>query len=264
MSTPTFDLNQVLDIQKDYLTKVTSESQDPNSTSVIQNIQTNLTNMRNNYNNANLTTDNLITQQDKVMDIVSTEKQRLEQKKKSVDAVIYGQNRAVDLTDSARLRQSAYTRLLLIFIFTLGAFVLIIILSRSFPFIPQTVFDILSIIVISIGIYTGIYTFLDIQSRSNMNFNELNLPAIKNKDLGNTKLDNDNEVSLLDVININGCIGSDCCGPFTRWDEGNAICRAVTLNGFTTMNLAYNEGDLSKMKINADGPYEFSNYSPIK
>jgi len=98
-----------------------------------------------------------------------------------------------------------------------------------------------------------------------MNFNELDLPGLNNSVAGNTVASGTGSGSLLDLINVNGCIGSDCCGTNTEWDQGNSLCKSLPkLSGFTTMNLAYINGDLSNMKVSANSPYEFSDYVPIK
>jgi len=258
MSNPNIDLNGALNIQKDYLVNLKGQSQDPLSAPIIDNIQKNLQSLYGDYTNSNKTTDGILTQQSNVLNIVNMENQRLQDKKDSVDKILTGKKRAADLNNSARLRQNAYTNLLIIFIITLGLFIGIIILSRTFPFIPQSIFDILSIIVISIGIFTGMYLFLDIQTRSKINYDELDLPGINKPVEGNTVATSTDTGNLLDLININGCMGSDCCGPNTTWDEGNSRCNSVSISGFTTMNLAYNKSEISKITPNS--AFEFSNY----
>jgi hypothetical protein len=258
MSNPIIDLNGVLNVQKDYLLNLKSQSQNSASAGVISDIQTNLQNLYGDYTNSNQTTDGLLTQQTNVLNIVNTENQRLEDKKDSVDKILTGKKRAADLNNSARLRQNAYTNLLIVFIITLGLFIGIIILSRTFPFIPQSIFDILSIIVISIGIFVGIYLFLDIQTRSKMNYDQLDLPGINKNVAGNTLATGTDTGNLLDLINISGCVGSDCCGPNTTWDQGNSKCSSVSISGFTTMDVAYNKSELSKITPNS--AFEFSNY----
>jgi hypothetical protein len=265
-SNPYVDLTGVLNVQKDYLGSVKTQSQDPNSSAIINTIQSNLSNMYDNYQKSNVTTDDVITKQNKMIDITNTEKKRLLDKKQSVDNIIQGQKRALELNNSNRLRQHSYTNLLVILIVTLALFVGIMILSSYFPMVPQTIFDILSIIVISIGIYLSVYQFLDIQSRNNMNFNELNLAPLSNKNAGNTIALSPGKGSLLDLISGTGCIGQECCGPNTVWDNGNSVCNSMSiLSGFTTMSFAYEKGDLSSMaNVNADGPYEFDAYTPVK
>jgi hypothetical protein len=271
------DVNGLLQVQKDYLTVLKDKSQDPNSAPIVSNIQTNLTATYNDYNAANVTTDGLLTHQNEVLDIIGNEKKRLEDKKNSVDTVIFGQKRAVELNNSNRLKQNAYNYLIVIFLITLGAFIAIILLSRYLTIVPQIVYDLLSIIVISVGIYFIVLNFFDIQSRSNMNFNELDLAPLPNAVAGNTvaKSSSDTSSDLLQLINVNGCVGAECCGPNTLYDQSNNICILRTGTGtgtatsttrapFTTMDFAYKVGELPNKKISVNTPYEFTNYVPIR
>jgi len=250
---PYVDLNGVLNIQKDYLGNLSAS--DPDSAAVIRQIQSNLSNMYTDYAAANTSTDSALTRQKEVLDIVNAEKKRLQDKKQGVDNAAFGQKRAVELNNSNRLKQNSYTNLLIILIITLVLFVGIMIASNYLTFIPQVVFDLLSIIVISVGIYIALYSFLDIQGRNNMNFNQLDLAGMNNSIAGNSKAAGAGGPKNL-ITGDFGCVGSDCCGPATIWDQGNNICK----QGFTTMSFSYNTGDITK--VAANGPYEFDDYVP--
>ena len=255
MSYPYVDLNGVLNIQQDYLGNLSAS--DPKSAAVINQIQQNLSHMYTDYAAANASTDSTLTRQQDVIDIVNSEKNRLQAKQQGVDNAAFGQKRAVELNNSNRLRQNSYTNLLIILIITLSLFVGIMIASNYLTFVPQVVFDILSIIVISVGIYIALYSFLDIQSRNNMDFNQLNLPGLKNSTAGNTIAAGAGSSTNL-ITGSTGCVGSDCCGPKTNWDQENSIC----VQGFTTMSFSYNKGDIAK--VSANSPYEFEDYVPAK
>jgi uncharacterized membrane protein len=262
MSYPYVDLSGVLTVQKDYLANLKNQSQDPNSSSIITNLQSNLSNMYNDFTKANVSTDGVITNQNQMLDIVNSEKKRLLDKKQSVDTALYSQKRAVELNESNRLKQNSYTNLLIVFIITLVLFIGITVLSNTLTFVPQTVFDLLSIIVISLGIYIGIVTYLDILSRNNMNFNELNLGSLENNKAGNTVASGSGGISNL-LSGLEGCVGSDCCGPNTVWDQGNGICKSISIvSPFTTMSFAQQNGDISS--VSANSAYEFLDYLPIR
>jgi hypothetical protein len=247
------DLNGVLNIQKDYLGNLNASD-----TSDIKN---ELSKLYNAYSVANVSTDSAITRQREVIDIVNAEKQRLEQKKQSVDNAVFGQKRAVELNNSNRIKQNSYTNLLIILIITLCLIIGIIMASKQFTFIPQIVFDLLTIIVISISIYVSLYSFLNIQSRNNMNFNELDLPGLKNSTAGNSIARGVSGPKNL-ITGDMGCMGNDCCGPLTEWDQENGVCIPITTQGFTTMTFPYNKGDINH--IAANSPYEFDKYVPSK
>jgi hypothetical protein len=201
-----------------------------------------------------------------MLNIVNTEQHRLQDKKSSIDNAITGQKRMIELNNSNRLRQQSYTKILVIFIIVLVLFVGIIMLSKALPFIPQVVFELLSIIIISIGIYMALYTYLDIQSRNNMNFDELDIPGLNNTALGNTIATGKGSGSLSNLLyGTNLCVENECCGPETVWDMPTNKCVPIstttpmttTQQNFTTMTTAYINGDLS------NGPYEFESYTPV-
>jgi hypothetical protein len=253
---PYVDLNGVLNIQQDYLGNLSAS--DPNSAAVINQIQQNLSHMYTDYAEANASTDAALTRQKDVLDIVNSEKKRLEDKKQGVDNAAFGQKRAVELNNSNRLKQNSYTNLLIVLIITLALFVGIMIASNVLTAVPQVVFDLLSIIVISVGIYIALYSFLNIQSRNNMDFNQLELPGLKNSTAGNALASGAGSSTNL-ITGSTGCVGSDCCGTDTKWDQDNNIC---VKQGFTTMSFSYNTGDIRKVAANS--PYEFEDYVPVK
>ena len=169
------DLTGLLEIQKGYLANLgtSASSQNPNTATDIRDVQTKLDSTYNSYKVADSTTSGILTQQNQVMDIINTENQRLQDKKNSVDGILVAKKRSAELNNSNRLRQNGYTNILIVFILTLVVFILISIASSRFTFIPQFVFELLIILDICIGGYFAFIMFLDIQSRSNMNFNEL-------------------------------------------------------------------------------------------
>jgi hypothetical protein len=263
------NLNGLLEIQKGYLADLGSDAKSklPATATDISNIQSKLDNTYNSYKAADITTSNLLTQQDQVLDIVNTENKRLKDKKDSVDGILVAKKRAAELNNSNRLRQNGYTNILIVFIITLVVFILISIASSRFTFIPQIIFEMLIVLDICVGGYFAFVIFLDIQSRRKMNFNELDLGTMNNSGLGNNRPESTGD--LLNGINFNGCVGSDCCDPdTTTWDKGNSVCVQKDLfpsliSPFTTMSFSYNVGDMQEKKVLANEPYEFSNYMHI-
>lgn len=255
---PYLDLKGVLNIQKDYLGNLSATGQDAD---VVNAIQQNLTAMYTDYAASNQSTNSVLTQQDKVLDIVAAEKQRLMDKKQGVDNAVFGKKRAVELNNSNRLRQNSYTNLIIILITTLVAFIGIMLLSSYLTMVPQVVFDLLSIIVISVGIYISLYTFLDIQSRNNMNFNELSLPGLNNKSIGNTIPGTQGSMKNL-ITGDTGCVGSDCCGTDTIWDQEAGTCKKES---FSTIMFSYINGEITTEPrlVSSNSPNEFEKYTPV-
>jgi len=216
------------------------------------------------YTNANTlflgqsrVTGNVISQQQQLNDIVTAENQRLIDKKQSVNNAILGQQRAVALNESNRLQQNSYTNLLIILIITLVSFIAIMIASNYLTFIPQVVFDLLSIIVISVGIYFGLSNYLDIQSRSLMDFNKLDLPGLAKNISGNTTAAGSTSSGDL-LSGLDSCVGAACCSGTTKWDQGNNVCK----ENFTTLTFSY-DNNITSASAAANSPYEFKDYVPV-
>ena len=107
--------------------------------------------------------------------------------------------------------------------------------------------------------------FADLISRSNIRYNQLNLPAPGTGGNVDASGANGNVGSLSD-INLNMCIGSSCCNDGTQWDETNRVCVGNntivgnTISGFTT--LAYANYNLDKKSlVKPLSPTETDNYT---
>jgi len=240
-------------------------------------VQGQLGGMANNYNNSSTAAAALLTQQANVLNIVQSERNRLEAKKASVENVYQGKKRGEQLYRSNSKRYGRYSDLMVVFIVTLGLYILVEILSTRLPFIPTLVFEILSILIISVGIFSAFYIFIDIESRSNMNFDELELGGLDNPVALNGNISGNiagnASGSWNSVWGSNSCVGGDCCGPNTMWDEATGTCLPInasitgqvtpTVSGFTTLTVEYNNGSFRKPSIKNDSAYEFDKYSPV-
>jgi hypothetical protein len=244
--------------------------------SSVTNLQGQLGGMSNNYNNSSNAAAALLTEQAKVLNIIESERVRLESKKASVDNVYQGKKRGAELYRSNSKRYGRYTDLMVVFIVTLGLYVLIEVLSTRLTFVPTLVFEILSILIISVGIFSAFYIFLDIQSRSNMNFDQLDLGSIDNPVALNGNVSGNtigNASGSLSTLLGYSCVGDKCCGPNTIWDSRTGMCVPInasitgesnpSVSGFTTLTVEYNNGNFRKPSVKSDSAYEFDKYSPV-
>ena len=87
------------------------------------------------------------------------------------------------------------------------------------------------------------YMYVNMRSRSEINFNQLNIPPpIKdNAETINTQPNFDN------IFAGDGCIGDSCCGAGTQWDSTNTVCipsldesNSTETENFSTYNEIYN------------------------
>jgi hypothetical protein len=197
--------------------------------------------------------DNKLQKQNDVINIIDAENKRLENKKSDIDLAYIGKQRSIQLNESYRLRSNQYIKLIFVVIITISAFIFISVMSSLFPYIPSSIFDVLSIIVISFGLITFYYLYTDMISRRTTDYNELDLgpPVVGNTIVGNV---NGTRHTLIGDISdfiedgMNLCIDSDCCSAGTMWDEERGVCVPLK-EKFTT--------------VNDDSYYEFSKYSPI-
>ena len=167
-----------------------------------------------------------LIQQYDMNDIVSQETDRLDLKKTQVDNALIGKNRMIALNESYKEKYERYNTIAIVIVITLAVLILLIIFQRFFIFIPSAIFDLLIAILLALsGIYI-IWIVVDILSRDNMNFAELNLrdPAIVNGNLSASGPNNN-------YLNMNYCVGSDCCKNDTVWDSTIGQCHLPCKQG---------------------------------
>ena len=115
-----FDLSGVFHVQKNYLTDLSDSYPDVNSAplvaSYVLNLQDKIKKNALSYNDANTSAENILTEQNKMIDIVETEKARLDKKKLLIDQAEMEERRKVLLTESNQLRKAAYTKVIMVFI----------------------------------------------------------------------------------------------------------------------------------------------------
>lgn len=266
MSQPFYDLSGLFNIQKDIINN--SEIQtNPNIKNINQQISTGLNNIYNTYSQSENTINDTLEHQEKMLAIINSEQNRLNSKQTEIDLAYTGKERALALNESHRLRYKQVLKIILVIIITLIVFIFIIFISKFFPFVPSFVFEILSIIVISIGIIIVYYLTITLLSRSRVYYNELQLPGpgvVGNATVNNDKFFNDKNITdLLNDFNSSMCIGSSCCDVGTVWDTGNGVCMSKT-SGFTTINLSQLNGDFYiNGTVKPNSPNEFIEYTPI-
>jgi hypothetical protein len=114
---------------------------------------------------------------------------------------------------------------------------LIVGIFRQTGLIPETVTNVLGIIILSIGILILIPKILDLRSRDNMNFDEYKQPYVPdvNQASSDQLFSDDNKLdwknlfhnkTIAEIRALAGgaCIGEDCCGVGEGYDRDNNIC----------------------------------------
>jgi hypothetical protein len=276
------DLNGLVALQKEYLKILENKPTDPELTTKIAQLQTKLESAHTSLETANVSSNDVLTHQEDVADIVDTEKDRLLLKKQSIDNALVGKKRAIELNDSYQKKQAEYNKIKFAWVIALAISVILVISKKTFVFLPSFIFDLFTILVLfGASIYT-ISILIEVSRREKINFNKLDLPDPRARTAAElqaaAKAAGKKEGGdLLGGMNLYGCVGSYCCSPGTKWDnditkcvyddeyDPNKIQDEATAETFNTM---INTQHINKRRININNvkencANEYDNYSKV-
>jgi hypothetical protein len=195
-----------------------------------------------------------------VTQYIADESNRLDSKLKSVNAAYNAQMRNAVLNDSYRKRYAKYVEIVTILILAVIAYLAISYIQSVFPSLPAALFDGLTIIIVSLVVLYLLFAFFELYTRSNMNYDEVELPP---QDVSGVTMNNaiiGNTITAARTAN-NGlvCTGEECCTPGqTKWDTAQQKC--VSLSPFTTLDQAY---EYKQIAAPMTGQLPVVNYSGI-
>jgi hypothetical protein len=170
---------------------------------------------------------------------IQLESNRLASKLQNINNEVTAQTRAAQLTDSYRKRYSNYLMILLVLIFAFLASLGINKAQEQFPDAPGVLFDGLYLLILLIVVYTLYYTISDLAIRSQMNYDEVDLPPPKANISVSMQTDTTNKAqeagNILSEVKTGSanCSGTVCCGPGTSWNPNTNFCETVST--FTTL-----------------------------
>jgi len=276
-----FDLTAFIGLQKQYVSDLSGI---PTSTTAdITDLYTKLSALDTALTSSNANTNSLLLQQNAINNILTTETDRLDSKKASIDNAITGQKRLMQLNDTYRKRYSAYIKVVLIIVLALVIIIALIFINKIFPFIPEAVYTLLYIIILSGSIIYASIILLDIQSRDKFEYDKRTRPPpvspeeIKKNAEAAAKAGN-----LLASINASsGCKSEGCCMVGTKWsaadnkcipdcptgktwDNTNKTCATTPAPApFTTIEQAYSQEPELRKIVEPYTPNEFEGYSKL-
>lgn len=114
--------------------------------------------------------------------IVTEEKDRLDQKKIKVDQAYFTKKRNDGFTRSAISRRQAHQNMFYVFLVVCILVLLIYLAQSVFFIIPDLVYDLAYVIVVSTGIITLLLQYTEIQKRSNMDFDKIDFGYLLDSD----------------------------------------------------------------------------------
>lgn len=169
-----------------------------------------------------------LTYQTDVQNILDREKSRLEAKKSTIDAAYQGQKRMVDLTNSATKKTQAYNLILVVAVIT---FLVVLGIKQIYDngIIPNTVLDIMNIVILSAGMIYCIVLYMDASRRSNMDFDQIALDSPPQKSQAEIDADRANRLASGQLSGATssanaGCTGAECCPAGSTFNEYNKVC----------------------------------------
>jgi hypothetical protein len=262
------DFTGVLTSSNNSLNNLGNQTTTPETIKILNQDQTILGYIYSDYDQANKYSAQVMTNQQQMNDIVSTELTRLNEKKQSIDNALSTRERVSQLNDSYRQRYMQYTKMIAVFILALVCFILINLLGKFLPIIPSIVIDISNVVILCATCIILYNIYANIQSRNKLYFDRLNLdpPTIITPDqAAQNKKSAGLSGNLLGSVNLGGCIGKDCCSAGTYWDLSSSTCLPGTdpsANSFTTLTYAYPKQTIFSPAANS--PNEFSEYTIIR
>ena len=181
-------------------------------------------------------TQQLLSHQDAVSGIISTEHERLLQKQQGIEQATTSQTRLIQLNQNYSQRFSRYTQIIIIFVVALLLFLGILMIQRNFGILPDGVFEVITILIVVGTVIYSLTIYNEISSRSNMDYKQIATtpPVVLTSDqIKAQTAKSEDSGNLLGSIDLGACIGSSCCAATTTWDIDSQKC--IVQSGFTTL-----------------------------
>ena len=220
------DLQNLVGMQRQFIGSAGAAG--ANGATAISTLDTKLGELSTSLNSAGQSIGPTLTYQSEVKTILDREKSRLEAKKSTIDAAYQGQKRMVDLTNSNTKKNRAVNLILMILVIT---FLVVLGIKQIYDngIIPNTVLDIMNIIILAVGIIYSFVLYADASNRSNMDFDQITLdqPPRKSQDELDAERANQLSSGQLSAATAGanaGCVGAECCPAGSTFNEYNRVC----------------------------------------
>jgi hypothetical protein len=264
-----FDFTGLFAIQRNYVADLSAISSVPHA----QELSTKLDNLYATYQTASPASSVALDHQNKMINIISTEKTRLDQKKTGIDNAYSTQQRLVQLNESYREKNMQYINILIIVIITIVIYLALLIIEQNLSFIPSVLMDSLKTLLFMITFIIICVMIARINKRDPMDYQKLLFvapPDMSNNITGNTITGN---IIITGNTASSGCTQSACCSDETEWNNDVKLCvpkedYTDIMNGFTLIGQVC--GNNNCKKCGGDSvqyipytPYEFDSYVKI-
>jgi hypothetical protein len=218
------DLQNLVDIQRQFI----GSAGDIEDSGAIANLDLGLRELSTALNSAGQSIGPTLTYQSEVKTILDREQSRLDAKKSTIDAAHQKQKRMIDLTNSNTKKNRAVNLILMILVIT---FLVVLGIKQIYDngIIPNTVLDIMNIIVIAVGIIYSFVLYANASNRSNMDFDQIIMDQPPRKSQAEIDADRANQLASGKLSDAtaganSGCVGAQCCPAGSTFNEYNRVC----------------------------------------
>ena len=163
----------------------------------------------------------VLSQQEKVGQILQEENARLLAKKKSVELATESQNRLVTLNENYNKRMLEYIKMMIVLALSLAMIAITVGFGLS-----STIVILVSIITMSITFIFCFSTYMRMLSRDNIYYDEIKLNDVDvlSNTSSPTAITGNSDKSTVSSSSFLKCYGSDCCDKGTSWDSSKELC----------------------------------------
>jgi hypothetical protein len=256
------------------------------SAGTLSGIQRNLASIDSSFNSGINALNTALARQDVTYNIVSNEANRLQQKKQSVDNAYDSTRRMVHLNNNYQKRYWDYTKIIMIWVGVLALYLIMNLLTQYVPVIPSILTDILVLIAVIVGAVYSFVIYNNLQNYDMMNYGQINpaAPVISEETAAKNKAALENAAAVASASGVSlptnpkelTCLLN---GLFYNTDATTGVTKCYktcgtnpvlsttfvgkcdTLGGNPIPVILTNEQFTNKNDIQANGEYEFTDYS---
>jgi hypothetical protein len=251
------DFTSLFTIQRQYLADLSAiTSTGMPTANYYTQLKTDLSGMYADFSNASPASSAALDHQNQMKEILNQENQRLESKKAGIDNAYKTQKRLIELNESYREKNMAYINILIVIIISMIIYLALLFISRYLPFVPGFIINLLTATLFTTSFIIICVIIARINKRDPMNYQKLLFVPPKTQDgnvygnvYGNTFLG----------FNFATCIGENCCGNGTIWNETYGNC--MVTSPFTLMSESGNCGSCGG--VIPYFPFEYNSYAKI-
>ena len=154
-----------------------------------------------------------------IVDRLNAESNDLAKRLENVNNTATSQTRINQLNDSYSKRMTAYTHIVMVFVFALAIAIIMKLLKNNTQIVPEAVLFIVYALLASVSIIYSMFILSDIISREKNDFDKLNLPPPRAATKNATASSATAGIEVTPALLAAAALGSTYCGLGTLYDE---------------------------------------------